>query len=168
MKQSSKSTPGKPPQYSVPPIETLGDFTTTWRVLPISGLAIVIGVVSAYVALALLRLIGFFTNLFFYGRIRFDLVSPAGHHLGGWVVLIPVIGGLIVGLMARFGSDRIRGHGIPEAIEAILLRGAKVEPKVAILKPVSAAIAIGSGGPFGAEGPSQLRYKHFAICPHTM
>src|SRR5215475_13817402 len=153
MKQSSKSTPGKPPQYSVPPIETLGDFTTTWRVLPISGLAIVIGVVSAYVALALLRLIGFFTNLFFYGRIRFDLVSPAGHHLGGWVVLIPVIGGLIVGLMARFGSDRIRGHGIPEAIEAILLRGAKVEPRVAILKPVSAAIAIGSGGPFGAEGP---------------
>src|SRR5215472_8876002 len=153
MKESSKSTPGKPHQHSVPPLETLGDFTTTWRVLPISGLAIVIGVLSAYVALGLLRLIGFFTNLFFYGRIRTDLVSPAGHHLGGWVVLIPVIGGLIVGLMARFGSDRIRGHGIPEAIEAILLRGAKVEPKVAILKPVSAAIAIGSGGPFGAEGP---------------
>jgi len=153
MKESSKSAPGKTHQHSVPPLETLGDFTTTWRVLPISGLAIVIGVVSAYVALGLLRLIGFFTNLFFYGRIRTDLVSPAGHHLGGWVVLIPVIGGLIVGLMARYGSDRIRGHGIPEAIEAILLRGAKVEPKVAILKPVSAAIAIGSGGPFGAEGP---------------
>jgi CIC family chloride channel protein len=140
-------------RYSVPPVETLGDFTTTWRVVPISLLAIAIGVVSAYVALGLLRLIGFFTNLFFYGRIRFDLVSPAGHHLGAFVILIPVIGGLIVGLMARFGSDRIRGHGIPEAIEAILLRGAKVEPKVAILKPVSAAIAIGSGGPFGAEGP---------------
>src|SRR5215468_9106838 len=153
MKESSKSAPGKTHQHSVPPLETLGDFTTTWRVLPISGLAIVIGVVSAYVALGLLRLIGFFTNLFFYGRIRTDLVSPAGHHLGGWVVLIPVIGGLIVGLMARYGSDRIRGHGIPEAIEAILLRGAKVEPKVAILKPVSAAIATGSGGPFGAEGP---------------
>jgi len=122
MKESSESAPGKPHQHSVPPLETLGDFTTTWRVLPISGLAIVIGVLSAYVALGLLRLIGFFTNLFFYGRIRTDLVSPAGHHLGGWVVLIPVIGGLIVGLMARFGSDRIRGHGIPEAIEAILLR----------------------------------------------
>ena len=153
MKKSA--SPGRqiPPTHSIPPLETLGDFTTNWRVIPLSGLAIVIGIVSAYVALGLLRLIGFFTNLFFYGRVRFDLVSPAGHHLGGWVILVPVIGGLIVGLMARFGSDRIRGHGIPEAIEAILLRGAKVEPKVAILKPVSAAIAIGSGGPFGAEGP---------------
>jgi H+/Cl- antiporter ClcA/CBS domain-containing protein len=135
------------------PAEALGDFTTTWRVLPISGLAIIIGIVSAYVAVALLRLIGLCTNLFFYGRVRTDLVSPAGHHLGYFVVFIPIIGGLLVGLMARFGSDRIRGHGIPEAIEAILLRGAKVEPKVAILKPVSAAVAIGSGGPFGAEGP---------------
>src|SRR5262249_15627251 len=140
-------------KHAVQPIEELGDFTTTWRVLPISGIAIVIGVVSAYVALLLLRLIGLCTNLFFYGRLRTDLVSPSGHHLGYFVVLIPVIGGLIVGLMARFGSDRIRGHGIPEAIEAILLRGAKVEPRVAVLKPVSAAIAIGSGGPFGAEGP---------------
>jgi chloride channel protein, CIC family len=140
-------------KHTVTPVEELGDFTTTWRVLPISGIAIVIGVLSAYVALFLLRLIGLSTNLFFYGRWRTDLVSPAGHHLGYFVVLIPVIGGLIVGLMARFGSDRIRGHGIPEAIEAILLRGAKVEPRVAVLKPVSAAIAIGSGGPFGAEGP---------------
>jgi chloride channel protein, CIC family len=133
--------------------EDLGDFTTTWRVLPISGIAIVIGVVSAYVAVGLLRLIGLCTNFFFYGRLRTSLDSPAGHHLGYFVVLIPIIGGLIVGLLARFGSDRIRGHGIPEAIEAILLRGAKVEPKVAVLKPISAAIAIGSGGPFGAEGP---------------
>lgn len=149
--------PGKPrPQ---PHLETVfsadepGDFTTTWRVLPISGLAIVIGVVSAYVAVALLRLIGFFTNLFFYGRIGTSMVSPAGHHWGYFVVLVPVLGGLIVGLMARYGSDRIRGHGIPEAIEAILLRGARVQPRVALLKPLSAAIAIGSGGPFGAEGP---------------
>ena len=140
-------------KHYIPPTEELGDFTTTWRVLPISGLAILVGLVSAYVALALLKLIGLCTNLFFYGRIRTDLVSPAGHHLGLAVVLIPVIGGLIVGLMARFGSDRIRGHGIPEAIEAILLRGARVEPKVAVLKPISAAISIGSGGPFGAEGP---------------
>lgn len=152
MKQSGNST-HESLKHSVPTSATLGDFTTTWRVIPISALAIVIGVVSAYVALALLRLIGFFTNLFFYGRAQTNLVSPAGHHLGLWVILVPVIGGLIVGLMARYGSDRIRGHGIPEAIEAILLRGAKVEPKVAILKPVSAAIAIGSGGPFGAEGP---------------
>jgi chloride channel protein, CIC family len=133
--------------------EALGDFTTTWRVLPISAIAIVIGVLSAYVAVGLLRLIGLCTNLFFFGRLRTTLVSPAGHHLGYFIVVIPVIGGLLVGLLARYGSDRIRGHGIPEAIEAILLRGAKVEPKVAVLKPLSAAIAIGSGGPFGAEGP---------------
>lgn len=149
--QRTSSRPAQPGHLSA--AEELGDFTTTWRVLPISGLAIVIGVVSAYVAVALLRLIGLCTNLFFYGRVRTSLDSPAGHHLGYFVVLIPVIGGLIVGLLARFGSDRIRGHGIPEAIEAILLRGAKVEPKVAVLKPVSSAIAIGSGGPFGAEGP---------------
>jgi H+/Cl- antiporter ClcA len=153
MSRSSNTAFTDTPKHSVPPLETLGDFTTTWRVLPISGLAIVIGVVSAYVALGLLRLIGLFTNIFFYGRIKTSLVSPAGHHLGYWVILVPVIGALIVGLMARFGSERIRGHGIPEAIESILLHGAKVEPKVAILKPVSAAIAIGSGGPFGAEGP---------------
>src|SRR5436309_4431463 len=139
-------------QHSVP-VEALGDFTTTWRVLPISALALVIGVISAYVAVLLLKLIGLFTNIFFYGRLHTQLISPAGHHLGFAVVLVPVAGGLIVGLMARFGSDRIRGHGIPEAIEAILLRGAKVEPRVAVFKPVSAAIAIGSGGPFGAEGP---------------
>jgi H+/Cl- antiporter ClcA/predicted transcriptional regulator len=140
-------------QHAIQPVEELGDFTATWRMLPISCIAVLIGVVSAYVALALLRLIGLCTNLFFYGRLRTELVSPAGNHLGYAVVLIPVLGGIVVGLMARFGSDRIRGHGIPEAIEAILLRGAKVEAKVAILKPVSAAIAIGSGGPFGAEGP---------------
>lgn len=153
MSQAGKTTSTNTPKHSIPALETLGDFTTTWRVIPISGLAIVIGVVSAYVALGLLRLIGFFTHLFFYGEVQDSLVSPAGHHLGYWVILIPVIGGLIVGFMARFGSERIRGHGIPEAIESILLHGAKIEPKVAILKPVSAAIAIGSGGPFGAEGP---------------
>jgi CIC family chloride channel protein len=140
-------------KQSASPLESLGDFTTTSRVLSISAIAIAVGVVSAYVAVLLLRLIGLSTNLFFYGRLRSDIVSPAGHHLGYAVVLVPVLGGLVVGLMARFGSDRIRGHGIPEAIEAILLRGAKVEAKVALLKPVSAAIAIGSGGPFGAEGP---------------
>ena len=133
--------------------EELGDFTATPRMLPISALAIGIGVLCAYVALALLRLIGFFTNLFYYGQWGSKLISPAGNHLGWYSVLVPVGGGLIVGLMARYGSERIRGHGIPEAIEAILINGSRVEPKVAVLKPVSSAIAIGSGGPFGAEGP---------------
>ncbi len=132
----------------------LGDFTaTTKEILPICALAIGIGVLAAFVALALLRLIGLFTNLFYYGRWNTALVSPAGNHLGFYSLFVPIIGSLIVGLMARYGSERIRGHGIPEAIEAILINGSRVEPKVAFLKPLSSAIAIGSGGPFGAEGP---------------
>jgi chloride channel protein, CIC family len=133
--------------------EKLGDFTTTWRVLPISLLAMVIGLICAFVALALLRLIGLFTNLFYFGRWDTALVSPAGNHLGLFSVLVPVAGALIIGVMARFGSERIRGHGIPEAIESILLNGSRIEPKIALLKPISSAISIGSGGPFGAEGP---------------
>ena len=128
--------------------EELGDFTATPRVLWVSLLAVGIGVISSYVALALLRLIGLFTNLFYFGRWRTDLVSPAGNHLGAWSILIPMGGALIIGLMARFGSERIRGHGIPEALEAILIKGSKVQPRVAILKPLSSAISIGSGGPF--------------------
>src|SRR5258705_11931083 len=81
------------------------------------------------------------------------MVSPTGNHLGVYAIFVPVVGALIIGVMARFGSERIRGHGIPEAIESILLRGSKIEPKVALLKPISSAISIGSGGPFGAEGP---------------
>jgi CIC family chloride channel protein len=133
--------------------EKLGDFTTTPRVLLISALATAIGLVSAFIALALLKLIGLFTNLFFFHRWSLAMVSPAANRLGAWEVAVPVAGALIIGLMARYGSERIRGHGIPEAIEAILINGAKVEPKVAILKPLSSAISIGSGGPFGAEGP---------------
>jgi len=133
--------------------EALGDFTVTPRMITIAALAAAIGAVTAYIAVALLALIGFFTNIFFYGRISRALVSPAGHHLGVWAIGVPVVGALIVGVMARYGSDKIRGHGIPEAIEAILVNGSRVEPKVALLKPVSAAISIGSGGPFGAEGP---------------
>src|SRR5499433_375736 len=138
---------------SSPKLDHLGDFTTTIRVLPIGGLAVGIGVFAAYVAYLLLKLIGLCTNLFFFQRAATELVSPAGHHLGPFVVLVPVAGGLIIGVMARYGSERIRGHGIPEAIEAILLNGSRVEPKVAFLKPISSAISIGSGGPFGAEGP---------------
>ncbi|HEV3219823.1 MAG TPA: chloride channel protein [Candidatus Acidoferrales bacterium] len=133
--------------------EELGDFTTTWRVAPISTLAMVIGVICAFVALALLRLIGLFTNLFYFGRWSTAMVSPAGNHLGIYSVFIPIGGALIIGIMARYGSERIRGHGIPEAIESILLKGSRIEPKVALLKPISSAISIGSGGPFGAEGP---------------
>jgi len=135
------------------PAARLGDFTTSWRVLWISSLAVGIGLVSAYIALALLRLIGLFTNLFFFGRWSTALVSPAANRLGLWEVAVPVAGALVIGVMARYGSERIRGHGIPEAIEAILINGSKVEPKVAILKPLSSALSIGSGGPFGAEGP---------------
>jgi len=133
--------------------EALGDFTATPRIALLSAIAVVIGFISTGVAWVLLRLIGFFTNLFYYGRVEFTMVSPAHNTLGWLAVLIPVAGGLIVGLMARYGSERIRGHGIPEALESILLNGSKVQPRLAILKPVSSAIAIGSGGPFGAEGP---------------
>jgi H+/Cl- antiporter ClcA len=130
----------------------LGDFELRADVLSICALAIPVGAVASLVAWALLRLIGLFTNLFFLGRIDSTLVTPHNSHW--WVVLgVPVLGGLIVGLMARFGSEKIRGHGMPEAIEAILVGGSKVAPRVAVLKPVSAAISIGSGGPFGAEGP---------------
>ncbi|GAC1366641.1 MAG: chloride channel protein [Ktedonobacteraceae bacterium] len=131
----------------------LGDFTATPRMLLLSALAVCIGIISTFVALILLKLIGFFTNLFFFQRWSTDLVSPAGNTLGLFEIIVPVIGALIIGLMARYGSERIRGHGIPEAIESILINGSRVEPKVALLKPVSSAISIGSGGPFGAEGP---------------
>ncbi len=131
----------------------LRDFTIDSRVWLLSAVSIGIGVCAMLLAVLLLRCIALSTNLFYYHRFSVAPVSPAGSSLGLWMVVVPVIGGLIVGLMARFGSDKIRGHGIPEAIEAILLHRAKVDPKIAVLKPISAAIAIGSGGPFGAEGP---------------
>ncbi|MGN6759603.1 MAG: chloride channel protein, partial [Thermomicrobiales bacterium] len=121
--------------------------------LIIALMAVIIGAIGAFIALILLRLITFFTNLFFFQRLSFANASPADNHLGLFIILVPVIGGLIIGLMARYGSDRIRGHGIPEAIESILINGSRIDPKVAVLKPLSSAISIGSGGPFGAEGP---------------
>jgi H+/Cl- antiporter ClcA/CBS domain-containing protein len=134
-------------------LDHLGDFTADRRLIIVSLLAVVIGLCAAVIAAWLLKLIGLFTNLFFFQRVSSELVTPSGHHLGPWVILVPVAGALIIGAMARWGSERIRGHGIPEAIEAILINGSKVEPKVALLKPLSSAISIGSGGPFGAEGP---------------
>jgi H+/Cl- antiporter ClcA len=135
------------------PTEEPGDFTATPRLVLLSLIACVLGVLSAYLSVWLMALIAACTNLFFFQRFSFAPVSPADHTLGPWVIAVPVVGALIIGVMARFGSDRIRGHGIPEAIESILIRGSRVDPKVAILKPISAAISIGSGGPFGAEGP---------------
>ncbi len=133
--------------------QALADFTITPGTLRLTALALVVGVFSAGVALVLLSLIGLFTHLLYYGTVDTSLVQPSLHRFGLWTVLIPVLGGLAVGLMARFGSERIRGHGIPEAMETILIGGSKVEPRLTVLKPTSSAISIGSGGPFGAEGP---------------
>jgi chloride channel protein, CIC family len=132
----------------------LGDFTLEPRVLLITAVALPVGAVGAGASFLLLWLIGLITNAIFYHRVATDLVAPgATHHSPLLILVAPVVGGLVVGLMARFGSEKIRGHGMPEAIEAILVGGSRVAPRVAVLKPVSAAISIGTGGPFGAEGP---------------
>ena len=132
----------------------LGDFHVRPRVLLITWFALMVGAAAAVAAFLLLRLIGLITNLVFYQRFATDLVAPGAMRHPWWLVLTaPVVGGLVIGLMARFGSEKIRGHGMPEAIEAILTGGSRVAPRVAVLKPVSAAISIGTGGPFGAEGP---------------
>jgi H+/Cl- antiporter ClcA len=123
------------------------------RVLFISAVSLVVALLAGAVAQILTRLIGLITNLAFYGRFSTAFVSPAGNHLGALVVLVPVIGGLIVGMMARWGSKAIRGHGIPEAMEQILFNESRIPARITFLKPLSAAIAIGTGGPFGAEGP---------------
>ncbi len=133
--------------------DTLGDFTADTRVVTLAGMAALVGVISAFVALALVRLIGLFTNLAYFHRFDMSFTSPSTNALGLWAAGVPVLGGLIVGVMARYGSEKIRGHGIPEAMEAILIGRSRIEPKVAVLKPLSTAIAIGTGGPFGAEGP---------------
>ncbi|MDP4004278.1 chloride channel protein [Methylobacterium sp. NEAU K] len=131
----------------------LGDFSADRRVLTLAGMAVVTGTAASATAWVLLTLIGLVTNLAWYGRFDTELTSLAGAAPGPWMVAIPVIGALIVGTMARYGSEKIRGHGIPEAMEAILIGGSRMSPKVAVLKPLSSAVAIGTGGPFGAEGP---------------
>jgi H+/Cl- antiporter ClcA len=135
------------------PTDTLRDFSTDRRLLILAAMALVVGSAGASAAWALTRLIAIATNLAYYGRLSAAPVSIAGNDLGWWAVLVPVAGCLIIGLMARFGSEKIRGHGIPEAMEAILIGRSRIQPKVAVLKPLSSAISIGSGGPFGAEGP---------------
>jgi H+/Cl- antiporter ClcA len=130
-----------------------GDFTASVHLLWISVLAFGIGAVCTVVAFVLLRLINFFTNLFYFGQFSFADAIPADNTLGLLAIGVPVVGSLIIGLMARYGSERIRGHGIPEALEAILIGRSRMSAKVAVLKPLSSAISIGSGGPFGAEGP---------------
>ena len=129
------------------------DFSINQRLVLLSAFALVIGVISSAGAWFLLAAIRFFTNLFFYQTLSLVDRSPAANQLGAWVIVVPVIGGLIVGLMCRYGSEKIRGHGIPEALEAILYGKSRLSPKIALLKPLSSGIVIGSGGPFGAEGP---------------
>jgi len=131
----------------------LGDFTTEPRVILISLIAVVVAVAALFGGIVLLGLIRLCTNLAYLGTFSFANLNLGDHQLGLSSVLVPVIGSLIVGLMARYGSDKIRGHGIPEAIEAIMLGRSRLDIKVAILKPISSAISIGTGGPFGAEGP---------------
>ena len=132
-----------------PPVQPPAQF----RIVLVSFLAAAIGLIGGLVAYVLYKLIGLFTNLFFFHRWSTAFTSVGQHHLGAWVILVPVIGGLVVGVMAKYGTSKIRGHGIPEAMEAVLTNRSRIEPRVALLKPISAAIAIGTGGPFGAEGP---------------
>ncbi len=121
-----------------------------WR---LAGLSILIGIVATAAAMALLRLIGLLTNLCFYGRFSFSFADPTSAHLGIWVIAVPIVGAVVVGFMARFGHAGIRGHGIPEAMETILTNQSRIPKRLTLLKPISAAISIGTGGPFGAEGP---------------
>jgi H+/Cl- antiporter ClcA/predicted transcriptional regulator len=131
----------------------VGDFTTDRRVLLLMGMAVIIGTGSAFAAWVLIDLIALVTNVVWFGHFSVAATSLSDAPRSIWMVAAPVVGGLAIGLMARFGSEKIRGHGIPEAIEAILIGGSRMSPKVALLKPLSSAISIGTGGPFGAEGP---------------
>ena len=149
-------TSPRTPQPATTPREgggILSDFSTDRRVLLLCALAVPVGVIAALVAKVLLWLIAVITNAAFFLRFSSAPVAPETNQLGWWVVIVPVLGSLVIGLMARYGSEKIRGHGIPEALEAILLGRSLISPKIAILKPVSSAISIGTGGPFGAEGP---------------
>ncbi|KAA3452646.1 chloride channel protein [Mesorhizobium sp. SARCC-RB16n] len=131
----------------------LRDFTTDARVLLVAAIAVVVATAGLFAGIVLLKLIRLATNIAYFGQFSLAELKLQDAPLGLAAVIVPVIGALIIGLMARYGSEKIRGHGIPEAIEAILLGRSRLDAKVAILKPLSSAISIGSGGPFGAEGP---------------
>src|SRR5215469_16508671 len=154
---SAKAAPGSarslPADTHGAVIDRLRDFTTDARLLLLVAMALLVGTAGAAAAWALLHLIYLVTNLAYHQRLSFAPASNIGTALGPISALIPVVGCLIIGLMARFGSEKIRGHGIPEAMEAILIGRSRIQPKVAVLKPLSSAISIGTGGPFGAEGP---------------
>jgi H+/Cl- antiporter ClcA/CBS domain-containing protein len=158
---SSDASPDRSTRTNVRPADAaqravedrLRDFSTDRRILLLMAMAIVVGCAGAAAAWALYHLISLATNIAYFGRFSAAPASPPGHALGWWSVLVPVVGCLIIGLMARFGSEKIRGHGIPEAMEAILIGRSRIQPRVALLKPLSSAISIGTGGPFGAEGP---------------
>ena len=138
--------------HSAPRSNVAGE-PAQFRMVVVSVLSGAVGLMAGFVAFALYRLIGLFTNLFFFHRWTWDFISPRLNSLGLWVIVVPVLGGIIVGFMVKYGTPKIKGHGIPEAMEAVLVNRSRIQPRVAILKPISAAIAIGTGGPFGAEGP---------------
>ena len=150
-RRTAAAAPLRPP---VRDVRHLGDFTAGPRMLGVMALAVPVGLLAAGASWALVHLIGLVTNAVFYQRVGTALVAPGAQPHSPWLVLCaPITGGLLIGLMARFGSERIRGHGMPETIEAVLMHGSKVQPRVAALKPISASVSIGTGGPFGAEGP---------------
>jgi CIC family chloride channel protein len=153
----SKSNTSSPPATIAATGGQVGDVRIAepaqFRMVLMSFLAGGIGLLAGLIAFLLYKLIGLFTNIFFYHRFVAEFLSARYNQLGLWVIPIPVIGGIIVGFMAKYGTSKIKGHGIPEAMEAVMVNRSRIEPRVAILKPLSAAIAIGTGGPFGAEGP---------------
>jgi len=137
------ATVDAPPEYN--PVDQ--------RVVVISAIAILVGIGAALLASVLTRLIGLITNVAYYGRVSSAFVSPSIVRLGAWSILVPLIGAFVVGIMARYGAAAIRGHGIPEVMERVLYARSRIAPRIMFLKPLSAAVAIGTGGPFGAEGP---------------
>lgn len=151
--QAAHGHPPTLPQPGATPSATLGDFTIDRGALRLIAMAPVVGTASTAAAWALLQLIALVTNLAYFGRLSTATMDLAQSPFGLAAALVPAVGCLIIGLMARYGSEKIRGHGIPEAIEAILIGSSRIQPKVAVLKPLSSAISIGTGGPFGAEGP---------------
>src|ERR1700687_494175 len=157
MTESSIANAGLPSPTSAATGGQVGDVRIAepaqFRMVLMSFLAAGIGLLAGLIAFVLYKLIGLFTNIFFYHRLVAEFLSARHNQLGLWVIPIPVIGGIIVGFMAKYGTSKIKGHGIPEAMEAVMVNRSRIEPRVAILKPISAAIAIGTGGPFGAEGP---------------